>query len=541
MTEYVYVLKGLNKYNNQNKHILKNVWLSFLPGAKIGVIGHNGAGKSTLMRIMSGFDKDFDGEAWAANNIKVGYLEQEPKLDSNKDVFANIMTGAQNVVNLLNKFHQISQKFASPMSDEEMTTLIEEQGDIQEKIDAINGWEIEREVEMIMQSLNCPPKNADIQKLSGGEKRRVAICRLLMEKPDMLLLDEPTNHLDAESVAWLEKYLKEYKGTVVVITHDRYFLDNVTEWILEIDHGECIPWKGSYSEWLEQKDKKLQVSEKQESNRQKEIQHELEWIRQSPKARSSKNKARIKSYEKLISQQKNYDVGVSKIVIPNGKRLGNVVIECDHLTKKFGNRTLIENLNIKIPPGAVVGIIGPNGTGKTTLFRMITQQDREHEGEIKIGETVSLGYVDQLRDILDDKNTVWEEISNKQEEIQLGNRLVKSRAYCASFNFKGTDQQKLVSQLSGGERNRIHLAKVLKEENNVILLDEPTNDLDVNTLRSLEEAILNFAGCILVTSHDRWFLDRIATHILAFEKDKIHWFEGNYTEFEEKIKQVKAY
>jgi energy-dependent translational throttle protein EttA len=540
MTEYVYVIKGLNKYNSQNKHILKDVWLSFLPGAKIGVIGHNGAGKSTLMKIMTGLDKEFDGEAWAADKIKVGYLEQEPHLDSSKNAFQNIMSGATEIVELLDKFNEISQKFAEPMSDDEMTKLIDEQGEVQEKIDALNGWELEREVEMAMQALNCPAKDSDVTKLSGGEKRRVAICRLLMEKPDMLLLDEPTNHLDAESVAWLEKYLKDYKGTVVVITHDRYFLDNVTDWILEIDHGNCIPWKGSYSDWLEQKDKKLQDADKQEKNRQKEIHRELEWIRQSPKARSSKNKARINSYDKLVGQQKDYDVGVAKIVIPDGPRLGNVVIETDHLTKKFGERTLIDDLKIKIPPGAIVGIIGPNGVGKTTLFKMITAQDKDYTGDIRLGDTVELGYVDQSRDALNGENTVWEEISDKHDEIQLGKKLVKSRAYCASFNFKGGDQQKLVSQLSGGERNRIHLAKVLRKETNVILLDEPTNDLDVDTLRSLEEAILSFTGCVLVTSHDRWFLDRIATHILAFEKDKIHWFEGNYSEFEEKVKSVES-
>lgn len=536
MTEYVYVIKGLNKHNSQGKHILKNVWLSFLPGAKIGVIGHNGSGKSTLMRIMAGIDKDFDGEAWSADKTKIGYLAQEPELDLTKTVFENVMSGATEVVTLLDRFNEVSQKFAEPMTDDEMNALIEEQGDIQEKIDAVNGWELEREVEMAMQALNCPPKDADISKLSGGEKRRVAICRLLMEKPDVLLLDEPTNHLDAESVSWLEKYLQNYKGTVVSITHDRYFLDNVTKWILEIDHGECIPWKGSYSEWLDQKQKKLLDSDKQENNRQKELERELAWIRQSPKARSSKNKARISSYEKLAAQQKDYDVGVAKIVIPDGPRLGDIVIQLNDVTKKFGERTLLDNLTINIPHGSIVGIIGPNGVGKTTLFRMITKQDEDFTGDIKIGETVALGYVDQSRDDLNGGHTVWEEISEKQEEILLGKRSVKSRAYCASFNFRGADQQKLVSQLSGGERNRLHLAKMLKQESNVLLLDEPTNDLDVDTLRSLEEAIQNFSGCVLVTSHDRWFLDRIATHILAFEKNKTYWFEGNFSEFEERGK-----
>lgn len=538
MTEYVYVIKGLNKHNSQNKHILKNVWLSFLPGAKIGVIGHNGAGKSTLLRIMAGIDKSFDGEAWAANKIKIGFLPQEPHLDANKNVFQNVIAGATEVVALLDKFHEISNKFAEPMSDDEMAKLIEEQGDVQEKIDAVNGWEIEREAEIAMQALNCPPKDADISKLSGGEKRRVAICKLLMEKPDMLLLDEPTNHLDAESVAWFERYLKAYKGTVVVVTHDRYFLDNVTDWILEIDHGDCVPWKGSYSEWLEQKDKKLRDTDKQQGNLQKEIERELEWIRQSPKARNSKNKARIKSYDKLVSQQKDYDVGVAKIVIPDGPRLGDNVIELQHVTKKFGDRTLIKDLSINIPPGSIVGIIGPNGVGKTTLFQMITGGDTDFTGNIKIGDTVSMSYVDQSRDALRGNYSVWEEIADKQEEIQLGKKSVKSRAYCASFNFRGADQQKLVGELSGGERNRVHLAKMLRQEANVILLDEPTNDLDVDTLRSLEEAILNFTGCVIVTSHDRWFLDRIATHILAFEKDKIHWFEGNYSEFEDKLTTV---
>lgn len=532
MTEYVYVIKGLNKYNSQNKHILKDVWLSFLPGAKIGVIGHNGSGKSTLLKIMAGVEKEFDGEAWSAQGITVGYLPQEPQLDENKDVFHNIMSGATEIVGLFEKFHALSQRFAEELTDDQMQELIEEQGAVQERIDALNGWELEREVDVIMQSLRCPPKDADVTRLSGGEKRRVAIARLLMEKPDMLLLDEPTNHLDAEAVAWLERYLKNYKGTVVTITHDRYFLDNVTKWILEIDHGRCVPWKGSYSEWLYQKQEKAEIAEKQDDEREKALARELEWIRQSPKARSTKNKARVSAYEKLAAQQKDYDVGVAKIVIPEGPRLGNVVIELNDITKKFGNRTLIDHLSIKIPHGSVVGIIGPNGVGKTTLFRIITGQDHDYTGEVKVGDTVVLGYVDQSRDSLNGANNVWEEISDKQEEIMLGNRMVKSRAYCASFNFKGHDQQKLVSEMSGGERNRVHLAKILRKHANVILLDEPTNDLDVDTLRALEEAIQNFSGCLLVTSHDRWFLDRIATHILAFEKDGIHWFEGNFTDFE---------
>jgi energy-dependent translational throttle protein EttA len=535
MTEYVYVIKGLNKYNSQNKHILKDVYLSFMPGAKIGVIGHNGSGKSTLMKIMAGIDKEFDGEAWSADKIKVGYLEQEPQLDPDKNVFENIMSAAGEVTELINKFNEISQKFSEPMSDDTMTALIEEQGEVQEKIDQLNGWEIDREIEMMMRSLNCPPKDADVKKLSGGERRRVALCRLLMEKPDMLLLDEPTNHLDAEAVSLLEKKLKDYKGTVVVVTHDRYFLNNVTEWILEVDHGRCTPWQGNYSSWLAQKDKEMKGKDKQEEDRKKQISRELEWINQSPKARQAKNKARINAYEKLVGQEKDYDVGVAKIVIPDGPRLGGIAIKVTNLTKKFGDRELFKDFDVTIPPGSIVGIVGPNGVGKTTLFRMITGQDKDYEGNIKLGETVQIGYVDQSRDSLNDKNTVWEEISDKMENIELGKRIVKSRAYCASFNFKGGDQQKHVSQISGGERNRVHLAKMLRKPSNILLLDEPTNDLDVNTLRSLEEAIHSFVGCVLVISHDRWFLDRIATHILAFERDKIHWHEGSYSEFEEKI------
>ena len=537
MTEYVYVIKQLNKYNSQKKHILKDVWLSFLPGAKIGIIGHNGAGKSTLLRIMAGMDKDFDGEAWSAKNIKVGFLLQEPQLDNSKTVFENILAGAKETMELIEEFNKISEKFSEPMSDDEMAALIDKQGEVQEKIDSVNGWEIEREVELAMRALNCPPKDANVTKLSGGERRRVAVCRLLMEKPDMLLLDEPTNHLDAESVAWLEKYLKAYRGTVIVVTHDRYFLDNVSQWILEIDHGKCIPWKGSYSEWLEQKAKLSDVEDKQEAEKQKQITRELEWIRSTPKARSTKNKARVMAYDKLVSEHRDQDVGVATIVIPEGPRLGDIVIDIDGLTKMFGDKKLFDNFSVKIPPGSIVGIIGPNGVGKTTLFKMISGQDHDYEGKIRIGDTVRLGYVDQSRDLLNGANTLWEEISDKQEEIQLGKRIVKSRAYCASFNFRGMDQQKLVSQLSGGERNRVHLAKTLRNESNVLLLDEPTNDLDVNTLRSLEEAILNYSGCVLVISHDRWFLDRVATHILAFEKDKMHWFEGNYSDFENKILQ----
>lgn len=539
MAEYIYVIKNLNKYNSQKKQILKDVWLSFLPGAKIGIIGPNGAGKSTLLKIMAGVDKEFDGEAWPAKNTKIGYLPQEPTLDKDKNVIENIMHGATEVMDLVTQFNEISNKFSEPMSDDEMNALIEKQGEIQEKIDKMNGWEIEREAEMIMQALNCPPKDRNIDNLSGGEKRRVAIAKLLMDKSDMLLLDEPTNHLDAESVAWLEKYLQKYKGTVIAITHDRYFLDNVTDWILEIDRGECIPWHGNYSSWLDQKSKELAKEDKQEQDRQKQIERELEWIRQSPKAKRTKNKARIKSYEQLVAQQKDYNVGNAKIVIPEGPRLGDVVLEVKGLKKSFNDKVLINDLSFIVPPGAIVGIIGPNGAGKSTFFKIITEQDKNFEGEIKLGQTVALGYVDQSRDHLKDDTTVWEEISEGKEEIELGKKTVKSRAYCASFNFKGPVQQKLVSQLSGGERNRVHLAKMMKRPANVLLLDEPTNDLDVNTLRSLEEAILNFAGCVLVISHDRWFLDRIATHILAFEKDQIYWHEGNYSDFEERILNSK--
>ncbi|MEQ9115780.1 MAG: energy-dependent translational throttle protein EttA [Rickettsiales bacterium] len=535
MSEYVYVIKELNKFNSQGKQILKDVWLSFLPGAKIGVIGHNGSGKSTLMKIMAGIETEFDGEAWSAKNIKVGYLPQEPQLDPKKNVFENIMSSLSEVTDIIKEFNEISNKFAEPMSDDEMNNLIEKQGELQEKIDAVGGWDVEREAEIAMQKLNCPPKDADVTKISGGEKRRVALCKLLLEKPDMLLLDEPTNHLDAESIAWLEKYLKNYAGTVVVVTHDRYFLDNVTEWILEINRGECIPWKGKYSEWLDQKQKKLATESKQEDARQKQLAGELEWIRQSPKARQAKNKARISAYEKLASQQKDYNVGTAKIVIADGPRLGNEVVEVNGFTKKFGDRTLIKDLDFKVPPGSIVGIIGPNGYGKTTLFKAISGIEKDYEGEIKIGDTVKLGYVDQSRDHLDNKKNVWEEISGGHDHVLLGKKEVNSRAYCSSFNFKGSDQQKVLGEMSGGERNRVHLAKLLKTGSNVILLDEPTNDLDVDTLRSLEEAILEFSGTILVISHDRWFLDRISTHILAFEKDKINWSEGNYSDYEEKF------
>lgn len=536
--QYVCVMKGLNK-SYPNKEVLKNVWLSFLPGAKIGVIGHNGSGKSTILKIMAGIDKEFTGEAWIAEGIKAGYLPQEPQLDSSKNVFENIMLGVSEVTKLIDQFNEISNKFSEPMSDDEMNNLIMEQGELQEKIDAVNGWEIEREVEIAMHALNCPPKDANVDKISGGERRRVALCKLLLEKPDMLLLDEPTNHLDAQSVLWLENYLQKYPGTVVLVTHDRYFLDNVTKWILEIDRGECIPWNGNYSSWLEQKEERLGQENKEEDDRQKQIKRELEWIRQSPRARQAKSKARVNEYNKLVNQEKKGNVGVAQIHIPDGPRLGDIVINTEGLTKQFAGRTLIDNLNITIPPGAVVGIIGPNGYGKTTLFKMISGQDKDYEGKVRLGDTVTLGYVDQSRDSLDGDKNVWEEISGGLDEIKLGKYVVKSRAYCASFNFRGADQQKLVGQLSGGERNRVHLAKMLRHEANVLLLDEPTNDLDVDTLRALEEAIQEFSGCVLVISHDRWFLDRIATHILAFEGDQVFLFEGNFADYEVDLEQRK--
>jgi energy-dependent translational throttle protein EttA len=539
--QYIYVMKDLTKIVAGNREVLKNIWLSFFPGAKIGVLGHNGSGKSTLLRIMSGADKDFNGEAWAADGVKIGYLEQEPRLDETKNVFENILEGIKEKKDLLDKFNELSLKFAEEMTPEEMDALITEHGELQEKIDACNAWEIEREAEIAMDALNCPAKEATIASLSGGEKRRVALCKLLLEKPDMLLLDEPTNHLDAESVSWLEKFLREYSGTVVIVTHDRYFLDNVTGWILELDRGQGIPYEGNYTAWLEQKQKRLSQEEKEESSRQKQLAKELEWVRQSPKARQAKNKARITAFNELANNQNEARNGVAQIIIPTGNRLGNVVIEADNISKSYGDRTLINDLSFNVPPGAIVGIIGPNGMGKSTLFNIITDKIKSDKGEIKFGDTVELGYVDQSRDHLDGEKTVWEEISSGQEDLLLGKITMKSRAYCSAFNFKGSDQQKRVGSLSGGERNRVHLAKMLKEGANVILLDEPTNDLDVDTLRALEEAILNFAGCAFVISHDRWFLDRIATHILAFEGDgHVEWFEGNFGDYIEDRKKRRG-
>ena len=531
--QYVFVMQNLTKVFPGGKELFKGITLSFLPGAKIGVLGVNGAGKSTLLKIMAGVDKEFNGEAWAADGVKVGYLEQEPKLNPDKNVIENIMDGLGKTRDLLREFEEVSAKFAEPMSDEEMNALIEKQAELQEKIDACNGWDLERTIQIAMDALRCPPADADVTKLSGGEKRRVALCRLLLQKPDMLLLDEPTNHLDAESVAWLEQHLKDYKGTVVMVTHDRYFLDNVTGWILELDRGQGIPYEGNYSSWLEQKQKRLEQEAREETARQKTLANELEWIQKNPKARQAKSKARINAYDELLSQAVKDKITHAYINIPMTERLGDLVIEANHLTKAFGDKVLIDDLSFKIPKGAIVGIIGPNGAGKTTLFKMITGQEKPDSGEIRIGETVDLGYVDQTRDELNSDKTVWEEISDGLDIIELGKKQMPSRAYVGQFNFKGSDQQKKVGQLSGGERNRVHLAKMLRKGANVIMLDEPTNDLDVDTLRSLEEGIMNYPGCVLVTSHDRWFLDRLATHILAYEDEgHVEWFEGNFEEYE---------
>jgi ATP-binding cassette ChvD family protein len=531
--QYIYVMKGLSKIYPGGRKVLDNIWLSFLPGAKIGVLGLNGAGKSTLLKIMAGIDTDVGGEAWAADGVSVGYLKQEPQLDADKDVLGNVMEGVAETKALLDRFEAVSMRLGEELSDDEMNDLIAEQGDLQEKIDAADAWDLQRTVEIAMDALRCPPGDAEVGKLSGGERRRVALCRLLLQKPDMLLLDEPTNHLDAESVAWLERFLAEYKGTVVAVTHDRYFLDNVAGWILELDRGAGIPWEGNYSSWLEQKQKRLEQEEKQESSRQRTLERELEWIRQSPRARQAKSKARISAYEKLLADSGQQAQGQAQIVIPPGPRLGDLVIEAEGLGKGFGDRLLIENLSFRLPPGGIVGVIGPNGAGKTTLFRMIVGQEKPDQGSLRIGETVKLGYVDQSRDSLAPTKTVWEEIADGRDELELGKRKVPSRAYVAGFNFKGADQQKKVGQLSGGERNRVHLAKMLKSGANLLMLDEPTNDLDVDTLRALEEALLEFAGCAVIISHDRWFLDRIATHILAFEGDsQVEWFEGNYGDYE---------
>ncbi|MBS1045494.1 energy-dependent translational throttle protein EttA [Gluconobacter cerinus] len=532
--QYVYVMKDLTKAYPGGREVFKGITLSFLPGVKIGVLGVNGAGKSTLLKVMAGIDKEFGGEAWAADGVKIGYLEQEPQLDEKLTVGENVALGFGELKRALDRFNEISMLFAEPMSDEEMTNLLSEQAELQEIIDAGDGWELDRKLEIALDALRCPPADSPVDKLSGGERRRVALCRLLLEKPDILLLDEPTNHLDAESVSWLEKTLRDYQGTVMVITHDRYFLDNVTNWILELERGRGYPFEGNYSSWLTQMRKRLAQEEKEESSRQRALAAEQDWINSSPKARQAKSQARITKYEEMLAANSEKVGGTADIVITPGPRLGGTVIEAENLTKGFGDRLLIDGLNFKLPPGGIVGVIGPNGAGKSTLFKMITGQDTPDGGSLKVGETVKLGYVDQSRDTLDGNKTVWEEISGGTDVIQLGKRTVPSRAYVGAFNFKGSDQQKRVGILSGGERNRVHLAKMLKEDSNVLLLDEPTNDLDVDTLRALEDALADFAGCAVVISHDRWFLDRLATHILAFEGDShVEWFEGNFQDYEE--------
>ena len=538
--KYVYVMKELNKTWPGGKQVIKDGWLSFYPGAKIGVLGSNGAGKSTLLKIMAGLDNEFSGEAWSAENIKVGYLAQEPILEKDLNVFENIMLGISDIKDTLKEFEEVSLKFGEVSTDEEMNDLLAKQADLQEKIDAIDGWDIDRHIEIAMDALRCPSADSNIYDLSGGERRRVALCKLLLSKPDMLLLDEPTNHLDAESVGWLERTLADFPGTVVAITHDRYFLDNVAGWILEIDRGNLIPFEGNYSNWLEHKQKRLQQEAREEISIQKTIANELDWVRQNPKARQSKSQARVNAYEVLVAESLAREKGPSpqQIVIPSGERLGANVIEVKNVSKGFGDKLLIDSLSFKVPPGAIVGIIGPNGAGKTTLFNMISEKDKTDSGNIIIGESVNLGYIDQNRDSLNDKNTVWSEISGGSEQTDLGRQSVPSRAYVSWFNFKGGDQQKIIGQLSGGERNRVHLAKMLKSGANVLLLDEPTNDLDVDTLRALEEALGSFSGCALITSHDRYFLDRIATHILAFEgSSHVEWFQGNYESYEEDRKR----
>ena len=528
----IYSMIGVSKYYDK-KPVLKDIYLSYFYGAKIGVIGLNGSGKSSLLHILAGVDSEFNGETVLSPGHTVGFLEQEPKLDNSKSVREVVEEGVQEIVDALNEYNRINEKFAEPMSDDEMSRLIERQGEVQERLDALNAWDLDSRLEMAMDALRCPSADTPVRVISGGERRRVALCRLLLQKPDILLLDEPTNHLDAETVAWLEHHLQSYPGTVIGVTHDRYFLDNVAGWILELDRGQGIPWKGNYSSWLEQKKNRLQQEEKSESEQQKTLQRELEWIRMSPKGRHAKSKARINSYEALLTQDNEKRSKELEIYIPPGPRLGNVVIDAGNVSKAYGDNILMEGMTFSLPPGGIVGIIGPNGAGKTALFRMITGQERPASGTIRIGETVKLAYVDQSRDDLNPDKSIWEVISGGEDVIQLGKREVNSRAYVARFNFSGSDQQKKASMLSGGERNRVHLARMLKEEANVLLLDEPTNDLDVNTMRALEEALENFAGCAVVISHDRWFLDRIATHILAFEGDsKVVWFDGNYSEYE---------
>ena len=532
--QYIYVMKDLRKVYPPNREVLKSIWLSFFPGAKIGLIGANGAGKSTLLKIMAGVIPDFLGEAWPAEGTRIGYLSQEPQLDPSKNVLGNVEEGVRGTRDLLESFDAINARFAEEMSAEDMDKLLAEQARVQDAIDACNGWEIDRTLDIAMDALRLPPGDADVTKISGGERRRVALCRLLLERPDLLLLDEPTNHLDAESVAWLERFLKDYPGTVVAITHDRYFLDNVAGWILELDRGEGIPWEGNYSSWLDQKQARLGIEEKQESARRRTLQRELEWVHMSARARQAKGKARLNAYEQLLADEQEAEkrVQATDLHIPPGPRLGDLVVEAKGLRKGYGENLLIDDLSFNLPPGGIVGVIGANGAGKTTLFRMIVGEENPDGGTLRIGETVRTAYVDQSRDTLSSERQVWEEISDGRDIVVLGKREVPARSYAAAFNFKGSDQQKRVKDLSGGERNRVHLAKVLKSGGNLLLLDEPTNDLDVDTLRSLEDALLSFAGCAVVISHDRWFLDRIATHILAFEGDsKVVWFEGNYQDY----------
>ena len=532
--QYAYVMKGLTKAYPGGKPVFKDLTLSFLPGAKIAIIGPNGAGKSTLMKVIAGIDKEFQGEAWAAEGITVGYLSQEPQLDNSKDVRGNVMDGVRPVADMVTRFNAIAAEMGEPTDATDFDALMAEMGELQEKIDAVDGWALDNQLEMAMEALRTPPPESAVDRLSGGEKRRVALCKLLLEKPDILLLDEPTNHLDAESVSWLEKHLQDYAGMVILVTHDRYFLDNVVKWVLELDRGRGIPFEGNYSAWLEAKAKRMSQESREDESRERAIRDELQWIRSSPKARQTKSKARIQAFDDLVEKQANRRLGTAQILIQIPERLGNTVIETKHLTKGFGDRILIEDLEFSLPPGGIVGVIGPNGAGKSTLFRMITKQEEPDSGSIRIGETVKLGYVDQSRDDLDSNKNVWEEISGGNEKFYFGKNEVLTRAYVGAFNFKGVDQQKKVGQLSGGERNRVHLAKMLKEGGNVLLLDEPTNDLDVETLRALEEALENFAGCAVVISHDRFFLDRLATHILAFEGNShVEWFEGNFEEYEQ--------
>jgi ATP-binding cassette ChvD family protein len=531
--QYIYTMKGLGKVHPPDSVVLRDIWLSFLPGAKIGVLGLNGAGKSSLLRIMAGEDTEFLGEAFPADGISVGFLPQEPRLDPSKTVKGNVEEGVSATRALLDRYDELNMKLGEDLSPEEMDKVLEEQGRLQDRIDAVNAWDIDSQLELAMDALRCPSPEAEVTNLSGGERRRVALCRLLLQSPDLLLLDEPTNHLDAESVAWLERFLKEYKGTVVAVTHDRYFLDNAAEWILELDRGSGIPWKGNYSSWLDQKQQRLTQEEKSETKRQKTLQRELEWIRMSPRARQSKGKARLNAYEQLLNEDTAQKIEQVEIYIPPGPRLGDIVVEARGLRKGYGEQLLMDDLNFTLPRGGIVGVIGPNGAGKTTLFRMMTGQEKPDSGRLRLGDTVQLGYVDQSRDALVANKSVWEEISGGEDELMIGKRPVASRAYVSWFNFKGPQQQRKVGALSGGERNRVHLAKLLQRGSNLLLLDEPTNDLDVDTLRALEEALLNYAGCAVVISHDRWFLDRIATHMLAFEGDsRVVWFEGNYQDYE---------